>query len=58
VTSLLTGGQEKLGNKDYAGSAQQFGKAQSTLAAAGSGSADKAGDIKDHVAWLGTHYNT
>jgi len=57
VTSLLSGGRSKLGNRDYAGSAQQFGKAQSTLAAAGSSLAGSAGDIKDHVAWLGTHYN-
>jgi hypothetical protein len=58
VASLLGGGCAKLGNRDYAGSAQQFAKAQSTLAAAGSFRAGSAGDIKDHVAWLGTQYNS
>ena len=58
VASLLAGGNSKLGNRDYAGSAQQFAKAERTLQAAPSGWAGSAGNIKLHVAWLGTHYNT
>ena len=58
VASLLSGGCAKLGNRDYAGSAQQFAKAESTLQAASSRLAGSAGAIKLHVAWLGTHYNT
>src|SRR5260221_9425453 len=58
VASLLAGGCGKLGNRDYAGSAQQFAKAESTLQAASSSWAGSAGAIKLHVAWLGTHYNT
>jgi hypothetical protein len=54
VTSLLQGGLGKLGNRDYAGSAQQFGKAATNLQ--GSAWAATATEIQAHVAWLGTHY--
>jgi hypothetical protein len=54
VTSLLQGGLAKLGSRDYAGSAQQFGKAASNLQ--GSAYAASAMTIQAHVAWLGTHY--